>query len=310
MFHVKRISSTSPILHHILSPIKPRHPTPCIRFVSRWNPSHPRPRTKPPKPIIPALTQDPKDLLPGWLEFKEDLLSRCQTPDEIQSVNELTLEEATLLLDNGEKGKRDVPIVRTMPANRNYFSGQPVIEQRLQDIEKHYEKYSSLPKAPPHLVPEREWRNAAIASDLDATAGAFNTTSIRGKFKRNVTVLVKELNKIHPVLMPTELKEWLDRFVPLRKSGERGTRQIRRIDKYGRSKGNGKRKTARAKAQIVPGHGQVYVNGKLASDFFTRVKDVENVLWPLQVLNVLGQYNVWIATFGGGTTGIFLFFRG
>jgi small subunit ribosomal protein S9 len=45
------------------------------------------------------------------------------------------------------------------------------------------------------------------------------------------------------------------------------------------------------------------VNGKPATEYFTRSKDVENVIWPLQSLCVLGKYNVWVSTFGGGTTG-------
>jgi len=48
----------------------------------------------------------------------------------------------------------------------------------------------------------------------------------------------------------------------------------------------------------------VYVNGKPVTEYFSRTKDVENVLWPLQSLSVLGQFNVWVSTFGGGTTGI------
>jgi ribosomal protein L24E len=75
----------------------------------------------------------------------------------------------------------------------------------------------------------------------------------------------------------------------VRQVSARGVRQRRAIDKYGRSRGNGKRKTARAKVTVLPGEGQVYVNGKPATEYFTRSKDVENVIWPLQSLCVLGN---------------------
>jgi small subunit ribosomal protein S9 len=138
------------------------------------------------------------------------------------------------------------------------------------------------------------------------TAGIFDKKSLRGRTKRAMVAIGKELNKIHPVLMPPELKKWLNKFAPLKYDGSAGSRQKRMLDKFQRSRGNGKRKTARAKVQVLPGEGNVYVNGKLAADFFKRTKDVENVIWPLKSLNVLGQYNVWVSTWGGGTTGMFL----
>ena len=179
------------------------------------------------------------------------------------------------------------------------------MEQRLQDVEKVYERYKHLPKAPSHVWPIREWKNAGVArsQDIDIQVGTFDSRSMKGGVQRAMISLAKELNKIHPVLMPPELKQWLDDFAPVRRHGGAGVRQKRTLDKYSRSKGNGKRKTARAKVQIVPGEGQVYVNGVLAADYFTRTKDVENVIWPLQSLSVLGQYNIWVSTWGGGTTG-------
>jgi small subunit ribosomal protein S9 len=206
--------------------------------------------------------------------------------------------------DKTEESKSNT---RTVPVNTNYFSGQPVIEQRLQDVEKFYEQYKYLPKAPSHVWAQRQWTHAQVANneELDMTVGIFDQKSLKGRTKRIMIALGKELNKIHPVLMPPELKKWLDQFAPLKYNGSAGARQTRMLDKFQRSRGNGKRKTARAKVQIVPGEGSVFVNGKLAADFFKRTKDVENVIWPLQSLSVLGQYNVWVSTWGGGTTGMF-----
>lgn len=246
-------------------------------------------------------------MIPGWPEFKETLLARCRNPDEEAVINELAPDEAQFLMnpETEDLETDQVVVTRTMPANPNYFSGQPVIEQRLQDVEKIWEKYKHFPKAPPHIWPQREWRNAAVArpQDLDSEAGTFDQKSLQGAIKRSMIGIGKELNKIHPVLMPPELKAWLDDFAPIRDTSGAGVRQRRMLDKYSRSRGNGKRKTARAKVQIVPGEGQIYVNGKLAADYFTRIKDVENVVWPLQSLSALGEYNVWVSTWGGGTTG-------
>lgn len=192
---------------------------------------------------------------------------------------------------------------RLVPANRNYFSGKAGVEQRLQDVEKMFEKFGHLPKAPSHLWPIRDWRGSAITKEGDGSTSAEDSVTVKGKFRRTMTRLAKDLNKIHSVLMPKELRDWLNEFAPLRKMGGAGARQKRMLDRFERSRGNGKRKTARAKVQVLPGNGLVYVNGKLAADHFTRTKDVENVIWPLQAVGVLGRYNVWISTWGGGTTG-------
>jgi len=206
---------------------------------------------------------------------------------------------------NPDKTQEIITSSRTVPVNPNYFSGQPVIEQRLQDVEKVYAKYKHLPKGPSHVWAQRQWGNAQIvrSEELDKTAGIFDKKSLSGRTKRAMIAIGKELNKIHPVLMPPELKKWLNKFAPLKYDGSAGSRQKRMLDKFQRSRGNGKRKTARAKVQVLPGEGNVYVNGQLAADFFKRTKDVENVIWPLKSLNVLGKYNVWVSTWGGGTTG-------
>ena len=298
------------LLLHIFSPIKALHPVVrpcCVRFDSRWTPGYPPPRPKPRRPVI-NVPEDPKDYIPGWPEFKESLLRRCTSDDEIQMINELSPEEAQFLLDPGSAGKETGPLTlyRIMPANRNYFSGQAAAEQRVQDVEKLLEKYGHLPKAPPHVWPNRVWKTASLASpeDINQDAGFFDKGALRGSLRRSMINVGKELNKIHPVLMPPELKEWLDEFAPLRQEGTPGTRQKRMLDRFERSKGNGQRKTARAKAQVLPGEGLVYVNGKPAAEYFSRLKDVENVMWPLQALNVFGQYNIWVSTFGGGPTGM------
>jgi small subunit ribosomal protein S9 len=279
----------------------------CVRFASRWNPSLPAPRRKPRRRIPTEEPADPKDLIPGWPELKAKIIAKCTTREEIEVIDELSPEEVQFLLNEGE-GNENIEVPRAsrmVPANPNYFSGQPIVEQRLQDVEQVYEKYKHLPKAPPHIWPVREWKNAGNPKPTDNydVEGGVQQQPMKGRIKRTMVALGKELNKIHPVLMPPELKAWLDDFAPLRQAGAGGLRQKRTLDKYSRSKGNGKRKTARAKVQVVPGEGQIYVNGKLAAEYFTRLKDVENVIWPLQSLCAVGQYNVWVSTWGGGTTG-------
>ena len=261
----------------------------------------------PPRQVKPL--QDPKDVLAGWADYKASLLRRAKTHDEIQMIEELTPEEAMFLMNPDAKIEptHDFTIHKSMPMNRNYFSGNEGAEQALQDVEKVYERFKHMPHAPNHLWPIRDWGVRQVPEFEPGEAAERveqpDISHMKRRTYRQIIKLARELNRIHPVLMPPRLKLWLDQLAPLRKAGAKGVRQRRAVDKYGRSRGNGKRKTARAKVQVLPGEGQIYVNGMVASEYFTRSKDVENVIWPLQSLCVLGKYNVWVSTFGGGTTG-------
>jgi len=314
MNHARRLVCSSSSFLRLFTPVpSSRYLNPAlgIRFASRWNPASHPPKHKPPprKPL--EIPPDPRDEIEGWPEYKEELLKRCKTPEERNFVHELTPEEVLTLLHPEIDLKRmreeedsDLTFKRPRPVNKNYFSSDPFAEQFLQDVEKVYEQYRHLPKAPAHLWPLREWKVAG-AGILGRTEMDPNEHHVVGdsKTRRIMIEYAKELNSIHPVLQPPELRKWLNDFAPIKKKVTQGFRQFRSLDKYQQSKGSGKRKTSRAAARIVPGEGLVYVNGKIAGEFFTRLRDVQNVVWPLQVLNVVGKYNVWVTCWGGGTTG-------
>ncbi|KAJ2850584.1 37S ribosomal protein S9, mitochondrial [Coemansia brasiliensis] len=49
--------------------------------------------------------------------------------------------------------------------------------------------------------------------------------------------------------------------------------------------------------------GEVLVNGQPLADYFPRMTDRESVIFPFQVVNKLGSYNVFLKVRGGGHTG-------
>ena len=75
------------------------------------------------------------------------------------------------------------------------------------------------------------------------------------------------------------------------------------IDEDGRAVGVGRRKSSSAKVYLVPGDGQVRVNGKSLNLAFGRVHDRESALWALKATGRMDKYNVWALVSGGGTTG-------
>lgn len=68
--------------------------------------------------------------------------------------------------------------------------------------------------------------------------------------------------------------------------------------------GVGRRKTATARARIVPGgSGNIVVNDKPAADYFPREGDLQDVVAPLRVTNTEKSMDVTVKVTGGGVTG-------
>lgn len=67
--------------------------------------------------------------------------------------------------------------------------------------------------------------------------------------------------------------------------------------------GTGRRKTSVARVRLVPGEGNVLVNGRSLSDYFGR-KTLELIVkQPLNLTETLGKYDVVIKVAGGGPSG-------
>lgn len=67
--------------------------------------------------------------------------------------------------------------------------------------------------------------------------------------------------------------------------------------------GTGRRKEAVARVRLVPGTGNVTVNGREAVSYFGRKQLVENACAPLRVTNTEGRFDVIALCEGGGITG-------
>lgn len=68
--------------------------------------------------------------------------------------------------------------------------------------------------------------------------------------------------------------------------------------------GTGRRKSAIARVRLVPGNGQVVVNGKPGEEYFNRIPGyLEAVKSPLETLGLESEYDVLVNAHGGGLTG-------
>ena len=68
--------------------------------------------------------------------------------------------------------------------------------------------------------------------------------------------------------------------------------------------GTGRRKSSVARVRLVPGNGNVTVNGKSLDEYFGGLELLKNeVKRPLQLVGAEGKFDVVATVNGGGTTG-------
>ena len=67
--------------------------------------------------------------------------------------------------------------------------------------------------------------------------------------------------------------------------------------------GTGRRKTAVARVRLIPGEGEVVVNGRSLEEHFGNAVNLTEILMPFRVTGTEGRYNTMIKVEGGGTTG-------
>ncbi|MBI5418143.1 30S ribosomal protein S9 [Candidatus Poribacteria bacterium] len=65
----------------------------------------------------------------------------------------------------------------------------------------------------------------------------------------------------------------------------------------------GRRKTAIARANVIPGKGNIVVNGKSLKEYFFRDTLVETILQPLKATDAVAKYDITVKVHGGGLSG-------
>ena len=67
--------------------------------------------------------------------------------------------------------------------------------------------------------------------------------------------------------------------------------------------GTGRRKSSVARVRLVPGNGQIIVNGKESNDDFKKKTREMIIRQPLVLTETEGRFDVLVNAHGGGTTG-------
>ena len=68
--------------------------------------------------------------------------------------------------------------------------------------------------------------------------------------------------------------------------------------------GTGRRKSSVARVRLVPGTGEITVNGRSGADYFQKIAGyVQNFKAPLETLGLESEYDILVKAHGGGLTG-------
>ena len=67
--------------------------------------------------------------------------------------------------------------------------------------------------------------------------------------------------------------------------------------------GTGRRKASVARVRIRPGSGKVLINKREVVEYFTKLRDQNTAMAPLEALGMLTSYDIWVNVGGGGSTG-------
>ena len=188
-----------------------------------------------------------------------------------------------------------MPNVRVVPASPSYFSAKPDSTDDYLYLENLQRKHEFLPALSGADAPRVSWRTLREYRVLVGEP-------VKAARHRRVIRVLQRMNRIHPSVMPTEIRRAME--VYKRDVDPRTNRpRPRAVDEFGRATGHGERKCSTARAWLVEGEGEVLINGKSLTTMFGRVHDRESALWALKATGRLDKYNVWALVEGGGTTG-------
>lgn len=68
-------------------------------------------------------------------------------------------------------------------------------------------------------------------------------------------------------------------------------------------RGTGRRKTATARVRLIPGDGEMIINGADIEDYFHRKSLIQDIQSPLEVTKQLGSLDIVANVNGGGLSG-------
>jgi len=224
------------------------------------------------------------------VRFQASRLATARTRQFSNTPCRKAAEAQELQLPDGQRKP-----ARILPASPSYFTGTPDFTDNLLSLESLERKHEKLPRVEPGQAARIAWLR------LPQYRALLGEPIRVSQFSRIIGIL-QRLNRIHPSVMPDEVRKSMELF---KRPGDPYARppMNETIDSWGRTRGVGRRKSSHARVFLVEGTGEVLVNGKTLVNAFPRIHDRESVIWALKATQRTDKYNVWALVQGGGTTG-------
>ncbi|KAF6069411.1 37S ribosomal protein S9, mitochondrial domain protein [Candida albicans] len=239
-------------------------------------------------------TTTTSDEIPTTKPRFQSRFRRNQQPHQ-QQRSPYTSSQVTENLNIGEINR-----VRTVPTLMTYYGGNPVHEDNMNRLRAVLKKYQQLPV---RVVPDREIQSQKFIGFDDYLEKTQSGTRVKKIHYRELITLLNRLRTIDLELMPLEVSEILSEYTSKSVSKITQLSREKTLDCFGRAKTQAKRKSSIAKIYLVKGEGEVLVNGKSLIEFFPNIYARKNLLYPFQVVEQEGKYNVFAQVTGGGYTG-------
>ena len=189
----------------------------------------------------------------------------------------------------------DFTKARLLPASPSYFTSRPDSTDKLLNLQALALRYQTLPIVSPAQAPRVAWQTLVQYRSMVGEP-------VRASKFRKVVDLLQRLNRIHPAVMPKNVRDTLEIYKRA-VDPYSVTKRPAVIDEDGKTCQIGRRKASSAKVYLVQGEGKVLINGKSLTTAFGRLHDRDSALWALRATDRLDKYNVWALASGGGTTG-------
>ncbi|VVT43477.1 mitochondrial 37S ribosomal protein uS9m [Magnusiomyces paraingens] len=203
-------------------------------------------------------------------------------------------------LNDSEHMLRGLDRLRVIPKDPTFYMSNPPHEETMRNLNILLRKYINLPTVTRDETAAVSWMTF---EEYSAIGGGSRLKPIQYK---SLVKLLNRLSLIDPQLMPNEIWEGIRPFV--RDRGSKSSLSFQKsLDQFGRASAVGRRKTSSARVYVTKNteaaQGQVLVNGKNLIEYFPRLVDRDAMLYPLKVVDLVGQFNIFATVQGGGLTG-------
>ncbi len=181
------------------------------------------------------------------------------------------------------------------PVDAGYFTGNSSYYSYLTQINNLIKKYNL--NFNDKVSHSSKWLNKhAMMNDLSLRLTDESYSDFVNRL--NLLYLIDGLYLI--LTLEPEVREVLQQFVPVGKSHNRIVPELQLLDEYSRSYSVASRKTCNAQVWMLPGNGQVFVNGISFARYFPQLACRERVIKPFELTDKLGEMNVWAVVSGSG----------